>query len=196
MAKGSSRPEPITLDPDLAPWERQPNEDNNWFARFNAFREIGSQRSLLGLYNSQSKKKRLGVPQVWTERCRVWRWRERAEAWDEYLREEKFKADKEAREEAQAVRRLSTQMLQRMLDDMISRMQKAKFDERSLKELAQAAAVIMKESRLEFGEPTERPDITTQGGQIGAMPTDAEKMALIEWLRQQKAGIDDAADEW
>jgi hypothetical protein len=74
------------------PWEQQPGEPNRWYARFECFRLVGPSRSLLGTLNAERQQrgasKSRSIPQSWALNARRWRWRERAEAWDERQRQE------------------------------------------------------------------------------------------------------------
>ena len=72
------------------PWERQPGEPNRWYARFERYRLAGPSRSLLGTVSAekaeQGQKIPNGIPGAWSRAAGQWRWRERAEAWDEQER--------------------------------------------------------------------------------------------------------------
>jgi hypothetical protein len=80
------------VQPAPVPWERQPGENNRWYARFEEFRLAGPSRSLLGAVNAERRRKgrptARSTPQAWAASARRWRWRERAEAWDECQRQE------------------------------------------------------------------------------------------------------------
>ncbi len=69
------------------PWESMPGEPARWYARFERYRLAGPARSLLGTFNAQRADKGMPhrgcVPGAWAEAARRWRWRERADAWDE-----------------------------------------------------------------------------------------------------------------
>ena len=72
------------------PWEQQPGEPNRWYARFERYRLAGPSRSLLGAVNAERQQRGAcqskSIPQAWAKNARQWRWRERAEAWDEHER--------------------------------------------------------------------------------------------------------------
>jgi hypothetical protein len=76
---------------DRESWDRQPDEPNLWFSRFERYRLAGSGRSLRAAVNAdltdQGKKKR-SIPGAWSRAATRWQWRERAEAWDEYERQQ------------------------------------------------------------------------------------------------------------
>src|SRR6516165_7624450 len=77
--------------PQPAPWERQPGEPNRWFSRFECYRLAGPGRSLQGAVNAEKaqegKKRHVNIPGAWSRAAIRWRWRQRAEAWDEHERQ-------------------------------------------------------------------------------------------------------------
>lgn len=82
-----------TTDPqDGGPkdWLKQKDEPARWHERFRRFCRMGPSRSLLGLVNrirqESGKEKKQTIPGSWSEMCKLWRWRERAEAWDAHMR--------------------------------------------------------------------------------------------------------------
>jgi hypothetical protein len=72
------------VQPD--PWEQVKGESNRWYARFESFRLIGPNRSLLAAVNAdrvaRGVNRTRSVPQGWAKNAKHWHWRERAEAWD------------------------------------------------------------------------------------------------------------------
>ena len=75
------------------PWDRQrldgELEPMLWFGRFNVYREMGTERSLLGAYNKvlKSEKRRNSIPGAWELNAKKWQWKPRAEDWDEHERQ-------------------------------------------------------------------------------------------------------------
>ena len=73
-------PDPIN------PWDRQRYESMFWYARFEKFRLAGPTRSVLGAYNQElvaaGREPKKCQPSSWKHACNYWKWRERAEAWD------------------------------------------------------------------------------------------------------------------
>lgn len=78
------------------PWSRREGETNRWFQRFESFRLAGVGRSLLSLYVDEWAKRRevagksttprpKNVSGPWAEKAKVFQWRARADAWDEWL---------------------------------------------------------------------------------------------------------------
>ncbi len=62
----------------------------NWYGRFVIFRDMGPGRSLTGcvqIYYARRHKPAHPVNVTWCENARVWKWRERALAWDQYQRD-------------------------------------------------------------------------------------------------------------
>ncbi len=70
------------------PWTRQRIGDDLepmlWFGRFTLYREMGTERSLLGAVNkaNKRKKKQSFIPGSWSEASKKWNWKSRAESWD------------------------------------------------------------------------------------------------------------------
>lgn len=72
------------------PWEQWDEEPANWYGRFVIFRDMGPARSLTGAVRSYYKKRNKPAHpanESWCENARVWKWRERAMAWDQYQRD-------------------------------------------------------------------------------------------------------------
>jgi hypothetical protein len=71
------------------PWDRQRRdgelEPMLWFGRFTVYREMGTERSLLGAYNKvlKSAKRRNSIPGAWELNAKKWDWKTRAELWDQ-----------------------------------------------------------------------------------------------------------------
>jgi hypothetical protein len=71
-------------------WDRIQEEPNLWYQRFESFRLLGPGRSILAVFNqwrlAKSRKVARNFPKSWRRAADLWRWRERAEAWDEHIR--------------------------------------------------------------------------------------------------------------
>src|SRR3990172_303869 len=91
----------------VQPWDRLDGETNRWWQRFGRFRLLGPDRSILAVFNewrlAKSREVSRSAPKTWRTAADRWRWRERAEAWDESLR-----APAAAAAEAERLRVLST----------------------------------------------------------------------------------------
>ena len=79
------------------PWDRQSGE-SNWYPRFLLYRDMPHSvppmpRTLFGaasLHQSQRGGKKLtGTPPAWIDASRKWNWKERAEAYDAHLQQER-----------------------------------------------------------------------------------------------------------
>jgi hypothetical protein len=78
-------------------WLRQKSEPARWYLRFTIYRDLGSKRSLRKAIDTDSGPgqatignekqhdravKSLSVPGAWSRASKLWKWQERAEAWD------------------------------------------------------------------------------------------------------------------
>lgn len=80
-------PAPEKLTPKQ-PWERLDDEPNRWFQRFERFRLLGPTRSIEALYRAEREAKGREVKRPshrWYISSDLYRWKERAEAWDKHL---------------------------------------------------------------------------------------------------------------
>lgn len=72
-------------------WDRQPGEPAKWFYRFTEYRLLGYMRTMEEVYRRERAKLGLKTTRpsvVWSNMCRDWRWKERAEAWDKHMAEQ------------------------------------------------------------------------------------------------------------
>ena len=70
---------------DILAWERLPGESPRWFARFNAYRLLGSSRSIDGAWRQEQRtktNKNGRAPDSWHKASKRFEWRERALTWD------------------------------------------------------------------------------------------------------------------
>jgi len=158
-------------------WERLPDEPNRWYARFDQFRLMGSGRSLLALYRSEREKAGKGgivrrVPGSWDQAAERFRWRERAETWDE--------AERQRMQSEQAAYRRAIMESGFALD----------FERvKALKELAQRLIV-----ELLFGGRLWLTDKKQLGGGELATVVDIERFNAAE-VEQLRGVFDDIAKE-
>lgn len=85
MLVETERFEPMPLDTDREVWERQSTERLIYYRWFQRYLDTGSdseERSLRKLYSAVNPPVK---PQAWAQIARIWRWRERAELYDEYV---------------------------------------------------------------------------------------------------------------
>src|SRR4051812_21453631 len=75
----STRP-PVTLHPDLDPWERQPTETPHKHGQFATYRDLGRTRTL----TEAAQRLTLAYGHV-RNLAAQYRWRERVEAYDRHL---------------------------------------------------------------------------------------------------------------
>lgn len=77
--------------PDVKqPWDRLDGEPTRWFLRFERYRLAGPGRELLGVARAARAERAVKsiqrqmrkTPGSWSRAYALWRWRERAEAWD------------------------------------------------------------------------------------------------------------------
>lgn len=84
----------LQVDPEQ-PWNQIAGAENNlWYSRFLIFRDMGPVRSILGAQRIEARRIGKMDPKwtgsSWKEASQKFHWRERAEAWDRYQREEVF----------------------------------------------------------------------------------------------------------
>ncbi len=72
------------------PWDRQPGEPAVWYSRFENYRLLGPERSMLQGYNAwrarKGRTKSARVPGNWDKMASLWYWVKRADAWDDQER--------------------------------------------------------------------------------------------------------------
>lgn len=90
-----------------AEWDRENGEPLRWFARFDAYRLLGSSRSIEAAFRQVRVTDGLHGERpgaIWYEMARRWRWAERAEAWDAHMRAELMAHEQERRFDAREKR--------------------------------------------------------------------------------------------
>lgn len=142
---------------DIPPWERQPGEPMRWYLRFDRFRAMGSNRSVLRVYRLEREARRgvvhkgpLSLPEGWSKMAKQWRWRERAEAWDRAELERKRAEEAAERERERAQRIALIKLYGEKLVDAINAMRPQKM---SAQEITAALKTIVEQLRVEYGEP-------------------------------------------
>mgnify|MGYP001066646105 CR=1 FL=1 len=184
-------------------WEKQSGETTTWYRRFLVYRDLGRTRSLLAAYKAHRREwleQRDRDPaeadglraasSKWSDRAERHNWQTRAMAWDEHQRRQNLKAIEADGERAAEARRTTIKTLQVMVGQVLlfASQSPEPIDPKSLKELAQAAATIFKESRLEFGDPTEIEQIRIDGAlDTGADRALDDRLAVVlERARKRK----------
>lgn len=164
------------MEEELKPWERQPGESTRAYSAFLVYRDLGPQRSLRKaseiIYPRYRQRGTTGPP----GRIVLWsgqfKWHQRAEAWDAYLR--RLKEDEERRaikEMAERHARAAVGFQQKALERLLA----MKPGELKPKEVLAFFIEAAKLERLSRGEPTERTE--TQ---------DTTWEQLVKKLRQER----------
>jgi hypothetical protein len=151
-------------------WERQPSEPNRWFARFEAYRLAGPGRSLLGSVNAERLCRRAvkthSIPHAWAEQARRWRWRERAEAWDEHQRQLARAAHAQAVEE---MNHRHVQQAKALQAKGLERLRSCGSEELALRDVVRFVVEASKLERTALGQPEIIQEQRLRGGNGGAV---------------------------
>ena len=161
-------------------WERSAREPALWFHRFDAYyRPLGPERNLLRAYKAwyQAEKGRVSrsvsAPTSWREAADLWRWAERAEAWDVGQRLARLKEEDEARRKSREQR---IAILQGVLLRASTAVMNLNPDEAKWGDVIAAARLAVQELRHEYGE-----DVTTVRVEAaGIMPDWATAVTEME----------------
>jgi hypothetical protein len=134
------------------PWDRIPEENSRWYGRFEEYRLMGPDRSVLEIYNrwrERNGKIRTNTqPKSWSVKCTEYKWRARAEAWDESEREEfRQLRDKEAKQ----FKELHIQALRAAYAKLGTRLQALDPDELDADKVSGQLIAIGKELRALYG---------------------------------------------
>jgi hypothetical protein len=144
-----------------APWERLPEEPANWHRRFLAYRDIGPGRRLEEAFRRVAAEEGLGGQRpggAWREAAERYRWRERAEAWDQAQREQLAQGENARRFDARERRRrvidaLLAQVVEAVAVADLPHMDLAAARD-ALPTLRMMLRDLLRADRLEMGEPT------------------------------------------
>lgn len=194
------------LDPNLDPWERQPEETDPAWEAFQTYRDLGpKERSMRRTAEIVEKSETLMVR--WSGQ---WSWVHRAQEWDREVDRRRREAAVEAIEEMSARHARQAQAyLQALMQPAIAVLEKVREDPafframldnpqtapRILELLARYASVmptIANVERLARGEPTaiERREEGPEGGDIARnVISDPETSALAQQLYERVAGV-------
>jgi hypothetical protein len=159
--------DPSTAPESLEPWEQQPGEPNRWYSRFETFRLAGPNRSLLGVVNAERQQgganKAKSIPQAWAKNAKEWRWRERAETWDERQR---LEARATHQKEIEEMNRRHLQEAKALQSKAIQRLKALEHDQLSPADLLRFFTEGTKLERTALGEPEtiEEKRLTGPGG--------------------------------
>jgi hypothetical protein len=85
MARPPRTDTAVSLCPDRAPWEPQPNEPAIWYTRFAEYLRLGPTRTMQRVRDNlcqETGKTSYKCGGHWSVAAQKWRWQERARAWD------------------------------------------------------------------------------------------------------------------
>jgi hypothetical protein len=154
-------------EPTAPSWDRQAEEPNLWFSRFERYRLAGPGRSLRAVINveqaDKGEKRHRSIPGAWSRAATRWQWRERAEAWDEHERQQACAAHAREVEEMNSRHIQEAQALQ---NKAIQRLKSLDHEELSAVETLRYFVEATKLERTARGEPEtiEERRLTGKGG--------------------------------
>jgi hypothetical protein len=167
-------------------WERQTGEPNIWFARFESYRLAGPSRSIHGVLRSEKgakgNKRRQSIPGAWSRAATRWRWRERAEAWDEL---ERHKAREAHAQGIAEMNQRHVQESQALQSKAVQRLKTLELDDLSATDVVRFLVEASKLERTARGEPEsiqEKRHAGPGGGQLKITLEDA--VAAIKELEE------------
>lgn len=181
----------------VATWDRQEKEPSLWYGRFDLYRAMGPERTLLGALNAYEAQRGAGkrytsVPGAWLKQFNAWRWKERAEVWDDaqrQLRRERESAEAEEEharrlEMYKAWRQILTRGLAKVVKD------ESKVDGLSVPTQIAALDTLSRLQRTEYGEASviTRHEQTGLGG--GPIKTETAVNAYATLLDAVGASLD------
>lgn len=166
-------------------WDRQPGEPGHWFDRFEVFRQLGPKRDMLSAYRSITGRQGADdLPGNWRDATTKWRWRERAEAFDDDERRKQREAEEEMRAEERQYRlqmlRASRQIIGRELANYAQ--DETKLKETSFGGIMAALQMVMREQRTEFGEAsviTRQEQTGAGGGPVASVAVNQDEEAEL-----------------
>ncbi|MFJ7489697.1 hypothetical protein ACIQZB_00300 [Streptomyces sp. NPDC097727] len=179
----TTRP-PITLDPDLDPWERQPNETPHKHGQLVTYRDIGRTRTL----TEAAQRLTLAYGHV-RNLAAQYRWRERVEAYDRHL-DRQYEAM--WLEERRKAAETDAKILGAAIGKLAQRLTSLNAAELSAGDFIRLMDVAMRHRRVLFGDPTETIAVTGEGSNplaqqfadFAQMPPDRRRARLAELTAQ------------
>lgn len=189
---------PITLDPALDPWERQPGESQRKHGQFVTFRDLGRTRTL----TEAAQRLTLAYGHV-RNLASEFRWRERVEAYDSHL-DRQYEAMwlQERRKAAET----DAKILGAAIGKLAQRLQTINAAEMSVGDFIRLMDVAMRHRRVLFGDPTETIAVTGDGAnplaqsfaefaQLSPEQRRARLADLAESVNQRIRAVDGGDDE-
>lgn len=150
----STRP-PITLDPALDPWERQPGESAHKHGQLVTYRDLGRTRTL----TETARRLTLAYGHV-RNLAAQFRWRERVEAWDRHL-DRQYEAM--WLEERRKAAETDAKILGAAIGKLAQRLTSLNPAELTAGDFIRLMDVAMRHRRVLFGDPTETIAVTGDG---------------------------------
>lgn len=146
---------PITLSPDLDPWERQPGESAHKHGQFVTYRDVGRTRTL----TEAAQRLTLTYGHV-RNLAAQYRWRERVEAYDRHL-DRQYEAMwlQERRKAAET----DAKILGAAIGKLAQRLTTLNPAELSAGDFIRLMDVAMRHRRVLFGDPTETIAVAAEG---------------------------------
>jgi hypothetical protein len=174
----------INNDKDLAndqPWlYPMPGENARWFSRFSKFVEMGPLRSIYAVYASELTLKARGnasitrAPGAWYTQARLFEWKKRAEAFDEWRRKEVFAVGNA--QDIERVKKLN-ELADKMYAKLIDEIGAAEVNDRFV---AQFLAVLDLLAKHTGGYPANKVEITGKDGK--AIEVEETKVNVVFYM--------------
>lgn len=187
---------------EIKAWERQPDEPNRWFIRFQMFLRMGHARSLLGCVNlereADGKKRTTNPPMSWRDARIQYNWDERAAAYDKHLSDMEFQKLEERRmlqinhelEDAELLRQKAQEILKTLpiirkkKDDgaeVIIVEPASSSEYNSANKMLRTAADM---ARRALGMVQKQVDVTSGGEKFGNMSDEEVRQAILNGVRE------------
>ncbi|MET7809769.1 hypothetical protein ABZT26_02780 [Streptomyces sp. NPDC005395] len=193
----STRP-PITLDPGLDPWERQPGESAHKHGQFVTYRDVGRTRTL----TEAARRLTLAYGHV-RNLAAQYRWRERVEAYDRHL-DRQYEAM--WLEERRKAAETDAKILGAAIGKLAQRLTSLNPAELSAGDFIRLMDVAMRHRRVLFGDPTETIAVTSEGtnalaerfAEFAQMPPEQRRARLSELaasVNQRIKAVDGGSDD-
>ncbi|MER6633518.1 hypothetical protein ABT301_35795 [Streptomyces sp. NPDC000987] len=193
----STRP-PITLSPELDPWERQPTETPHKHGQFTTYRDLGRTRTL----TEAAQRLTLAYGHV-RNLAAQYRWRERVEAYDRHL-DRQYEAM--WLEERRKAAETDAKILGAAIGKLAQRLATLNAAELSAGDFIRLMDVSMRHRRVLFGDPTETIAVTSEGAnalahqfaEFAQMPPEQRRARLSELaasVNQRIRAVDGSDDE-
>jgi len=134
------------------PWNRQANEPNLWFHRFDEYyRKQGPERTLLGAINlwreEKGQKRTTNIGQAWQTAAADWRWKHRAEKWDEWRLEKSVKDEHDDWERRREARKKLLEVARAKAFEALDALEVGELSAREVTDLIKA---VLQQERAEW----------------------------------------------